>query len=41
VPCAPCFLSACPIEHPCLDGLAAPVVAAAVRQMLEGAEVAR
>jgi lipopolysaccharide heptosyltransferase II len=41
VPCAPCFLRACPIEHPCLDGLAAPVVAAAVRQMLEGAEVAR
>ena len=27
VPCAPCFLRACPIEHPCLRGLAPAMVA--------------
>ena len=27
VPCAPCFLRACPIEHPCLRGLAPALVA--------------
>jgi heptosyltransferase-2 len=28
VPCAPCFLRVCPIEHPCLRGLAPAAVAA-------------
>jgi ADP-heptose:LPS heptosyltransferase len=26
VPCAPCFYRACPIDHPCMRGLAAEVV---------------
>jgi heptosyltransferase-2 len=30
VPCAPCFYRTCPIEHPCLRGLAAPAVAEAL-----------
>jgi ADP-heptose:LPS heptosyltransferase len=30
VPCAPCFYRACPIEHPCLDGLSAARVRDAV-----------
>jgi heptosyltransferase-2 len=30
VPCAPCFYRACPIEHPCLDGITAKQVVDAV-----------
>jgi heptosyltransferase-2 len=30
VPCAPCFYRVCPIEHPCLDGIAAERVYAAI-----------
>ena len=30
VPCAPCFYRACPIEHPCLDGITAREVVDAV-----------
>ena len=30
VPCAPCFYRVCPIEHPCLDGIAAARVVNAV-----------
>jgi len=30
-PCAPCFLTECPIEHPCMRAIAAEVVAARVR----------
>jgi hypothetical protein len=30
VPCAPCFYRTCPIEHPCLDLIAARDVADAV-----------
>ena len=34
VPCAPCFYRACPIEHPCLDGITAREVADAVSKAL-------
>jgi heptosyltransferase-2 len=34
VPCAPCHYRACPIEHPCLDGISASRVAAAVGDAL-------
>ena len=34
VPCAPCFYRACPIEHPCLDGITAAQVVEAVVAML-------
>ncbi len=34
VPCAPCLYRVCPIEHPCLDGLSAARVAAAVGEAL-------
>jgi heptosyltransferase-2 len=30
VPCAPCFYRVCPIEHPCLDGIAAERVYAEI-----------
>jgi len=33
VPCAPCFLAACPIEHPCLDGLEPEIVEREVRRV--------
>jgi heptosyltransferase-2 len=33
VPCAPCFYRACPIEHPCLDGLSAATVAGALTSL--------
>jgi heptosyltransferase-2 len=33
VPCAPCFYRACPIDHPCLDGVGAEEV----RRALDGA----
>jgi lipopolysaccharide heptosyltransferase II len=32
VPCSPCFLAVCPIEHPCLDGIDAGEVADLVRR---------
>ena len=35
VPCAPCFYRVCPIEHPCLRGLAAKRVLDAVLALLE------
>jgi heptosyltransferase-2 len=34
VPCAPCHYRVCPIEHPCLDGIAAARVAAALAEAL-------
>ena len=34
VPCAPCFYRECPIEHPCLDGISASRVVAAVTTAL-------
>jgi heptosyltransferase-2 len=34
VPCAPCYSRVCPIEHPCLDGIGAPRVVAAVTDTL-------
>jgi heptosyltransferase-2 len=34
VPCAPCFYRACPIEHPCLRGIAGARVAEAVAAAL-------
>ena len=34
VPCAPCFYRTCPIEHPCLDGIDARRVVAAVTAAL-------
>ena len=34
VPCAPCHYRACPIEHPCLDGIGAARVAAVVAEAL-------
>lgn len=34
VPCAPCFLEECPIDHPCMDGVQPYDVAAAVVKML-------
>jgi heptosyltransferase-2 len=34
VPCAPCYYRACPIEHPCLDGITETQVAAAVADAL-------
>jgi heptosyltransferase-2 len=33
VPCAPCFYRVCPIEHPCLDGIAAERVADALARI--------
>jgi ADP-heptose:LPS heptosyltransferase len=33
VPCAPCFYRACPIEHPCLDGISAARVVEAVTNL--------
>lgn len=33
MPCAPCFLSECPIEHACLRGIEADEVARQVRQL--------
>jgi heptosyltransferase-2 len=41
VPCAPCFYRTCPIDHPCLRDLAAPVVRDAVRAMLGRMEAVR
>ena len=35
VPCAPCFYRACPIEHPCLRGVAAAEVYKRARDLLE------
>jgi heptosyltransferase-2 len=34
VPCAPCFYRMCPIEHPCLRGIAAAAVRDRVEQVL-------
>jgi heptosyltransferase-2 len=34
VPCAPCYLRACPIEHPCLAGVTGPQVLDAVTALL-------
>ena len=34
VPCAPCFYRACPIEHPCMLGIAARDVHERVRALL-------
>ena len=34
VPCAPCFFRACPIEHPCLQGITGAQVADAVAAAL-------
>jgi heptosyltransferase-2 len=34
VPCAPCFYRACPIEHPCLQGVSGAQVADAVAAAL-------
>jgi heptosyltransferase-2 len=31
VPCSPCFLASCPIDHPCLRGISAEEVEDAVR----------
>ncbi len=42
VACAPCNLTRCPIPgHPCLDGLPAATVAAAVRKLLAQLQAAR
>jgi heptosyltransferase-2 len=42
VPCAPCFYRACPIEHPCLRGIApAQVYAEATARLTAGAAAAR
>ncbi|HTO13309.1 MAG TPA: glycosyltransferase family 9 protein [Candidatus Binatia bacterium] len=35
VPCAPCFYRACPIEHPCLRGIAAAAVYDRARALIE------
>jgi hypothetical protein len=35
VPCAPCFYRVCPIEHPCLRGLAAELVRGAILTLLD------
>jgi heptosyltransferase-2 len=37
VPCAPCYLRACPIEHPCLAGVAGTQVLEAVTALLQRA----
>jgi heptosyltransferase-2 len=37
VPCAPCFYRVCPIDHPCLRGLAAGRVRDAALGLLDGA----
>ena len=34
VPCAPCFYRTCPIEHPCLAGIEAREVSAALQELL-------
>jgi heptosyltransferase-2 len=34
VACAPCFYRTCPIDHPCLRGIAAPTVGERVDQAL-------
>jgi heptosyltransferase II len=34
VPCAPCHYRVCPIEHPCLDGISAARIVAAVHDAL-------
>lgn len=33
-PCAPCFLRACPIDHPCMRGIAVDEVVSAVEELL-------
>lgn len=38
VPCAPCFYRVCPIDHPCLAGIGADAVAAAIRSVRALAE---
>jgi heptosyltransferase-2 len=39
VPCAPCFYRSCPIEHPCLDGIAPERVYTALALVTERAGV--
>jgi len=34
VPCSPCFLEKCPIDHPCMDGIESFAVASAVLESL-------
>jgi len=36
VPCAPCFYRTCPIDHPCMRGIAAAVVGERVAALLTG-----
>ncbi len=35
-PCAPCFREECPIDHPCMGGITAEMVAQQVREALAG-----
>jgi len=41
VPCRPCMLRECPIDHPCMRDLAPAVVLSSVKRMLEIHEVVR
>ncbi len=41
VPCSPCFYRACPIDHPCMRGIGAGEVHAAVHEVRAAAHEVR